>query len=155
MELKSPNLQLSGADKLVFHLANLTVSASGLVYAWMLYLLEPIDEFSILNHPWQDHMRNLHILFAPLLVFAGAMLWKHHVWARLQSGRKRKIRSGILLTVAIFPMIFSGYLLQIAVSEEWRQIWLVLHLSTSALWLVAAFFHFIPIMMRLCAGATR
>ena len=35
------------------HLSMLLVGGTGLIYAWMLYLLEPVDEFSILNHPQQ------------------------------------------------------------------------------------------------------
>ena len=34
-------------------------------------------------------------------------------------------------------MVLSGYFLQTAVDETWRQVWLVVHLAGSALWLLA------------------
>jgi hypothetical protein len=148
-------MTLTRSDKLLIHVSNVAVTASGVVYAWMLYLLEPVDEFSILNHPWQDHMRNLHLWFAPLLVFACALVWKSHVWERLRTGRKRRRNSGLAMVVCLFPMIFSGYLLQTAVDESWRLSWLYLHWVSSALWLLASLVHFVPVMIKACVGASR
>ena len=61
---------MSRGQSVFLHLANLAVSGTGLVYAWMRYLAEPVDEWAIVNHPWQPHTQHLHILTAPLLVFA-------------------------------------------------------------------------------------
>lgn len=148
-------MTLSRSDKLLIHVSNVAVTGSGLAYAWMLYLLEPVDEFSILNHPWQDSMRNLHLWFAPLLVFGCAMVWKGHVWERLRTGRQRRRRSGLMMVIPLFPMIFSGYFLQTAVDESWRQTWLWMHLLSSGLWLIASIAHFVPAMIRACVGASR
>jgi hypothetical protein len=132
---------MSRAEAWLLHVAHLLVGGTGLVYAWMLYFLDPIDEFSILNHPWQDETQALHILTAPLLVFAGAWIWKTHVWKRLSSGQKRRRISGLALTFTLFPMIASGYFLQISIEPSWHQAWLVIHLSTSGLWLAAYLKH--------------
>lgn len=148
-------MALTRTDKLVIHVSNVAVTASGIAYAWMLYLLEPVDEFSILNHPWQDHMRNLHLWFAPLLIFGCAMVWKDHVWERLNTGRKRRRTSGLVMVVCLFPMIFSGYFLQTAVDEMWRDTWLYLHWISSALWLLASLVHFVPVIIKACVGDSR
>ena len=50
-------------------------------------------------------------------------------------------RSGILLVGLAAPMILSGYLLQTAVDEPWRRIWIALHLASSTLWLAGTVAH--------------
>ncbi|QDU66443.1 hypothetical protein [Engelhardtia mirabilis] len=123
------------------HLGTVVVGASGLVYAWMLYFAEPVDEFAIVNHPWQPHLLHLHVLSAPILVLAAGLLWVRHVWGRLRSGYPHRRATGVTLAAAVFPMIASGYLLQVTVEERWRSIWIWTHLVASALWLPAYLIH--------------
>ena len=78
---------MSRAQLLLFHLINLAVCGTGLVYAWMRYLVEPVDEWAVVNHPWQPHMQHLHVLLAPLLVFAVGLIWSAHVLGKLKNGR--------------------------------------------------------------------
>ena len=68
------------------HLSNLLVGGTGVVYAWMRYVVEPTDPFAVVNHPQQPLVQHLHILVAPLLVFVSGVIFKHHVWARVSSG---------------------------------------------------------------------
>jgi len=119
------------------HLANLAVSGTGLVYAWMRYLAEPVDEWAIVNHPWQPLMQHLHVLSAPLLVFAIGVIWSVHAIAKLRNGRRGRA-SGLGLMALFLPMAASGYLLQVAVDPEWRRRWVVIHVVSSLLW-VAVF----------------
>ena len=148
-------MALTRSDKLLIHSSNLVVTATGVIYAWMLYLLEPIDEFSILNHPWQDHMRNWHLLAAPFLIFGCALVWKDHVWQRIRDGGKRRRNSGIMMVITLLPMALSGYLLQTAVDPTWQQSWLTLHLISSAVWMLASLIHFVPVIIHACAGVFR
>ena len=53
----------------------------------MRYLMEPTDLFSVVNHPWQPTLQHLHVLVAPLMVFAVGLIWKKHIAALI---RKRK-----------------------------------------------------------------
>jgi len=119
----------------LLHLATLLVGGGGLVYAWMRYLVRPEDPFAVVNHPWQPQVQHLHVLAAPLLVFAIGLVWKTHAWpgVRLRAAARR--RSGLALVATAAPMIASGYLLQTATDPSWRQAWLVIHLAASALWL--------------------
>ena len=128
----------------VTHLANALVAGTGLVYGWMRYFVEPDPEealFAVANHPWQPAMQGLHIVLAPLLVFACGLIWSEHVWARIRSGRPRRRPTGLTLVALVFPMIASGYFLQVATGEGWRTAWIVVHVATSCGWIVVYVVH--------------
>jgi predicted metal-binding membrane protein len=123
------------------HVSNLLVGGTGLVYAWMRYALEPDDPYAVVNHPLEREVQHLHLLVAPLLVFAVALVWQRHVWARVRSDFPARRATGLALAASFAPMVASGYLLQTADGETWRTAWLVVHLSTSGLWLLAMGVH--------------
>lgn len=131
---------MSRAHLIFLHLANLAVAGTGLVYAWMRYLVEPTDEWAVVNHPWQPHLQHLHVLAAPLLVFAIGLIWSAHVIGKLKNGRGNRI-VGIGLTTLFMPMAASGYLLQVAVDPAWRQTWIWFHVASSLVWVVAFVVH--------------
>lgn len=118
------------------HGSTIVVGATGLVYAWMRYLLEPVDPYAVVNHPLQPQVQHLHVLAAPLLVFAAGLIWKNHVWNHFTRGVRGGRRSGLSLLLTLAPMVASGYLIQTTVTEGWRKAWIALHLATSAVWLV-------------------
>jgi len=103
----------------------------------MRYIVAPIDEWAVVNHPWQPATQHLHVLVAPLLVFAVGLIWSVHILGRLKNGRTNKI-AGIGLTALFSPMVVSGYMLQVAVDPAWRLAWVWVHGASSLLW-VAAF----------------
>jgi hypothetical protein len=133
------------AQKWLLHLSNALVGVTGLVYGWMRYFAESDDPFAIANHPWQPEWQHAHILTAPLLLFAVGWMWSNHVLVKIRSGAKSGRRSGLLLVAFMFPMVFSGYLLQTANSEAWREAWVAVHVCTSVVWFLAAVVHpFLP-----------
>ncbi len=123
------------------HGSTLAVGVTGLIYAWMLYFAKPSDDFAIVNHPWQPSLQGLHIISAPLLIFGLGLLWQSHAWGRWRSGSRARRRSGLVLGLAIAPMIMSGYLLQVATDELWREVWVWVHLISSLLWLPGYAWH--------------
>jgi hypothetical protein len=123
------------------HAANALVGGTGLVYGWMRYLAEPVDPFAVANHPWQPHAQHLHVLCAPLLVFACGLIWSRHVWARVRSGFRPRRPSGLALAASLAPMVASGYLLQVAVDERWRTAWIWIHVLVSCVWIAAYLVH--------------
>jgi len=131
---------VSRGQTVFLHLVNLAVCGTGLVYAWMRYLAEPVDEWAIVNHPWQPLMQHLHVLSAPLLVFAVGVIWSVHAIAKLRNGRRGRA-SGLGLMALFLPMAASGYLLQVAVDPEWRRRWVVIHVISSLLWVGALVVH--------------
>lgn len=126
------------------HLTAAAVGLTGLVYGWMLYFAEPVDEFSVVNHPWQPDLQWAHLVLAPALVFACGAIWRAHVWVRLRSGYRKRRGTGLALAILLAPMVASGYLLQGAVEDDWRAVWVWTHGVSSTLWLAAYAAHQIP-----------
>jgi len=137
---------VSRFESVVTQLATVLVGVTGLVYAVMRYALEPADDWSVVNHPWQPHVQHLHVLTAPLLVFAVGLLWTTHIRPSLRNGGRRGRATGLGLLVSFVPMVVSGGLIQTAVDPTWRSVWIGLHLASSAMWLVAWVGH--PVWMR-------
>jgi hypothetical protein len=127
---------LTRLEAWTMHLAALLVGGTGLVYAWMIYLQKPADPYSLVHHPWQPQLQHLHILVAPLLVFATGLIWRRHVWMKWRQGLPLGRRSGLTLALSLAPMVISGYLVQTAVDDSWRKIWGEVHLAASGLWVV-------------------
>ena len=119
----------------------LLVGATGLVYAAMAYLMEPIDEFAVINHPLQPQTQHAHIWFAPLLVFSIGLIWRAHVWKHFRNRASPRRRSGLALLLGVAPMIVSGYLIQTSAGGFWRQTWVAIHLVTSFLFLASYLVH--------------
>lgn len=124
------------------HLSTLLVAGTGVVYAWMRYLLPP-DPFGVVRHPAQPTVQHLHLLVAPLLVFATGLIWKAHVWEHYRRGVRSRRRSGLALLLSLVPMVVSGYLIQTTVSEGWRSAWVIVHLATSGLFVLGYVGHLV------------
>ena len=123
------------------HLSTLLVGITGVIYAVMRYLMEPADLFSVINHPWQPTFQHLHVLVAPLMVFAVGLIWKKHIAGHWRAGLPTGRRSGIGLVLTMVPMIISGYLIQVTVTDTWRTAWIVIHCITSGLWVAGYMIH--------------
>jgi len=131
---------MTRAEAWCIWIASLLVAGTGIVYGVMRYALTPADPLAVVNHPWQPQVQHLHVLLAPTLVFAVGLIWRRHVWAGLKA-RGRAFRSGLTLALTAFPMVVSGYLLQVAIDDAWRKRWIGVHLVTSGLWVVGLLAH--------------
>lgn len=125
---------MSRAEAWFLHLSTLLVAGTGLVYAWMRYLLTPADPFAVVNHPLQPTFQHLHVWTAPLVVFAAGLIWRAHVWKHFRQGVRHRRSSGLALLLNLAPMVVSGYLIQTAVTSAWRTAWVSVHLVASGLW---------------------
>ena len=129
---------MTRGERWTMQIATLLVAGTGSVYAVMRYLMRPVDEWAVVNHPWQPLVQHLHVLTAPLLVFACGLIWHRHVVGRWRGGQPQGRRSGPGLLATLVPMVASGYLLQTTITASWRQVWVVVHVATSLAWI--AFF---------------
>ena len=137
------------------HASSLLVGGTGLVYAWMRYFTVPADEFAIVGHPWQPYVQHLHLWTAPLLVFGIGLIWRDHAWRHYSRGVRDRRRSGLSLLAACAPMVVSGYLIQTAVADGWRQAWIAIHLVASALFLLGYGAHMVkPLRLAMARGRT-
>jgi hypothetical protein len=133
---------LNRGERVLLYVANVAVGLTGVIYAWMRYLVSPADEWAVVNHPWQPQLQHLHVLTAPLLVFAVGVILSGHILSKLLNGRRARI-SGIVLMMLFLPMAASGYLLQVAVTPALRQLWIVVHVGASLLWIALFLVHLV------------
>jgi hypothetical protein len=131
------------AERWLFHASNVLVAGTGGVYAWMLYALEPADEYALVNHELQPTFQHLHVWFAPLLVLMAGVLWRAHVAPQLRSERRARRRSGLALLALLLPMVLSGYSIQVVSEQTWRNTWVIVHVASSVLWCAAMLVHLV------------
>jgi len=120
---------------------SILVTATGLVYLWMKYLLRSADPFAVVNHPWQPAVLKLHILTAPLLVFGLGLIAVRHVLAHWLAGVSHARRSGIAAAVTVLPMILSGYLVQAITDARWLSVTSWVHIATGLVYGAAFALH--------------
>jgi hypothetical protein len=113
------------------------VGITGLLYAWMAWLMTPADPMDVVNHAWQPTVLHLHLLAAPFLVFVVGVLFPAHVWPKLRSRKRERRRTGLWLAWLFPVMVLSGYLLQVAESPGVRAALVWLHAISSFGWLAA------------------
>jgi hypothetical protein len=114
---------------------------TGVVYAWMKYLLTVEDPFAVVNHPLQPLVLKLHILVAPLLVFALGVIAVRHVWRHYQARVRTGRRSGILTGLVVVPMVFTGYLIQAVTQATLLEVIVWTHVGTGLVYAVGAVAH--------------
>ena len=139
----------------LLHVSTILVAGTGLVYAWMIWFVRPTDPYAIVNHPLQPQVQHAHILVAPLLVFAAGLVWQRHIWDHWSRGVRRGRWSGLGMMLTLVPLVASGYLLQTAVDDAWRNVWLWVHLVTSGLWIVGYLVHQVPTVRLWMQGRRR
>ena len=130
------------------HLGAFLTGLSGLVYGWMRYFGKVQGEFGIEPHPLQALVQHLHVLAAPLLLFALGMMVRGHLYAKLRTGAPEGRRTGLGLGFLILPMVASGYLVQVATSSAWRLTFAWVHGVASLLFLMGYLGHALRAWMK-------
>ena len=115
-------------------ISSLLVTATGLVYAWMKYLLPEPAGFSVVRHPLQPLFLKLHILTAPLLLLALGSVAVRHIWRHLVSGTSQGKFSGWSAALTTIPMIATGYFLQVFVAEGLVRSLAIAHIVTGIIY---------------------
>lgn len=124
----------------LLHVSTIVLTLTGGVYAYMHYVMKPLDPFSVVNHPLEPYMRNIHIIAAPFLVVAIGMILHSHILFKLENGARPARRSGIFLIPLFAIMTVSGYLLQIT-SLLLHTILFWIHLGSGSLWALGYLAH--------------
>jgi hypothetical protein len=76
-------------------------------------------EFGSEAHPWLPTAQHLHVLAAPLLVFALGMVVRGHFLTQVRKGQGG-FRTGLGAAVLIAPMVLSGGGIQVVTDPAWR-----------------------------------
>ena len=132
---------MTSLERWSLHIAALLTGITGLLYGWLRYYGQRMGEFGAEAHPLQATLQHLHVLAAPLLVFALGMVVRGHVLPMWRNGRPGGRASGVLLALVLAPMVLSGYAVQVAVEPGWRLTFAWIHGVTSLLFLLAYCVH--------------
>lgn len=114
---------------------------SGVVYWWMKYRMEPLDEWAAINHPLQPWVLKAHILVAPVMVFALGVVASGHIWRHIRSQGVSRRPTGLTLVIVTLPMVFSGYLIQAVTHGGWLAVLAWIHLVTGTVYLLGLQLH--------------
>ena len=139
-------------EKVVVWGSTAAVTVTGVVYAWMKYLLEPVDSFAVINHPLQPVVLKLHIVTAPILIFGIGMIATRHIWPHFKAGLQRGRRSGISSMLVLVPMIATGYALQALSNASWLRVLGWIHLGFGIVFAVGSAFHFVATRRKLAVS---
>jgi hypothetical protein len=126
------------------HAINYFIIISGLLlFLVKYYFPKKINEWSILNHPWQSPLLYLHILTAAVFLFIIGQFWTAHISPRLKnrSVNKSGLKSGSILILVMVIMCSSGYLIQVVTHILWRDITIWVHIGSSLSWAVMYIYH--------------
>lgn len=114
---------------------------TGIVYAWMKYLLDPAEPWAVINHPWEPWVLKAHILVAPVMVFAVGLIATEHIWKHFRARVRARRISGLTLMAVLVPMVASGYLIQAVTGAPWLTVLVWVHLITGGVYLVGLGIH--------------
>lgn len=119
---------------------------TGAVYWWMDTMMEPVDEWAVINHPLQPWVLKAHLLVAPVLVFSVGVIATEHIWKHFRNAVRQGRRSGLGAMLVVGPMILSGYLLQTLTQPTWLEAMAWLHLGTGTVYLAALVTHRVAVL---------
>jgi len=113
---------------------------SGVVYIYMKRFMETDDPWAVINHPLEPWLLKLHVLSAPAMLFAFGLIATNHIWRSLKSNIPTGRKSGVLATYTFFPLVLTGYLIQVVIDELSLEIlsWSHLGLGILCTWAVLA-----------------
>ncbi len=92
--------------------STVAAAASGITYFVMKRFLEPSDPWAVINHPLEPWALKVHILSAPLMLFAVGLITTQHIWRSLKSSLPTGRHSGRIVSYVFGPLVLSGYLIQ-------------------------------------------
>lgn len=121
---------------------------TGFGYFWTKYLLRTDDPWAVVNHPLEPWFLRVHVVAAPLMVFAIGTISVRHVWKhfrnRIRSGR----RSGIATALLAAPMVLTGYLIQVITGEALLRAMAISHIAFGVLYVLALLGHQLFLLKR-------
>jgi hypothetical protein len=100
-------------------LTSAVTAGSGLGFFWTKYVLDSPDPWSVINHPLEPWLLRVHVVAAPLFVFAIGLVTGRHIWRHLLGKVQPGRRSGLVATIALIPMVLGGYLVQVVTHDGW------------------------------------
>ena len=92
--------------------STVVATVSGVTYFVMKRFMTPIDPWAVINHPLEPWALKLHILSAPLMLFAIGLITTQHIWRSMRSNLPTGRNSGLVAAGTFAPLVVTGYLIQ-------------------------------------------
>lgn len=121
--------------------SSVATAVTGVLYAWMKYLMEPADPWAVINHPLEPWILKAHVLAAPVMVFAFGVIAVNHVWKHFRCRVPVGRRSGLTAAALFFPAVLTGYLIQVVTHTGWLDALVVAHLATGGVYTAGLLAH--------------
>ena len=131
---------MSPLERWSLHLAALLTAGTGLMDGLLRWFGVRMGEFGPEPHPWLPAAQHLHVLTAPLLLFALGMTVRGHLQAKLKRGSEGR-RTGLGAAFLIAPMVLSGYAVQVVTTPALRTAFSWVHGLSAGLFLLAYLGH--------------
>lgn len=96
----------------LLYASTIAATVSGVTYFWLRRFVEPADSWAVVNHPLEPWALKVHVLTAPLMLFAVGLITTQHIWRSLRSSLPTGRRSGVIGAALFGPLVLSGYLIQ-------------------------------------------
>jgi hypothetical protein len=121
--------------------STIAVSLTGLGFTWAKYIADSEDPWAVVNHPLEPWFLKLHVLAAPLFLFAVGLVTTRHIVPHLRDRQPDGRRTGLVMVWTILPMVVTGYLLQVLTSPGLLEPMAVAHIAAGCLFLLGFVFH--------------
>ena len=132
---------MSRFEKWSLWASTLAVSLTGFGFTWTRYFAATDDPWAVVNHPLEPWLLKLHVISAPLFVFAVGLVTTRHILPHLRSGTPAGRRTGLVMVWTIVPMVATGYLLQVLTVPDWLLPLAVGHIVVGVVFLVGFLLH--------------
>jgi hypothetical protein len=146
---------MNPAQKWLLLTSSVLTACTGLIYWWMDWALQPLDEWAVINHPLQPLVLKLHILVAPVLVFAVGLIAVEHIWRHMKSAVQRGRLSGLVTVAVLAPMVLTGYLIQTVTHPGWLSVLAWSHIGTGLFFSLGLVWHWATFLVGRVANGSR
>ena len=122
------------------YISTIVTAVSGVTYIYMKRFMTTDDPWAVINHPLEPWALKVHIIFAPAMLFAVGLIATNHIWRSLKSNLPTGRKSGVWATFTFFPLVLTGYLIQIVINELSLEVlsWSHLGLGLLCTWAILA-----------------
>ena len=121
--------------------STVAVSVTGLGFTWAKYFAVNDDPWAVVNHPLEPWLLKLHVISAPLFVFAVGLVTMRHILPHLMSGTPEGRRTGLVMVWTAVPMVATGYLLQVIAVPDWLLPLAIAHIVVGMIFLGGFLLH--------------
>ncbi|MFQ5889465.1 MAG: hypothetical protein ACE5JR_05355 [Gemmatimonadota bacterium] len=122
-------------------LTSVLTALTGFGYTWTKYFMHTDDPWAVVNHPLEPWFLKLHVVVAPLFMFAIGLIAIRHVWKHIATGVRQARRSGLTMVLVLLPMVATGYLIQVVTHRGWLRAMAISHIAFGVLYVLGMAAH--------------